>query len=355
VRFLSGPENDHRHTPTPAPSGAYEWWYFDALSKDGRYAVVAIFFLGSPMTPYYKEVVHAKHPDPMDWCGVFFTLHERAGETWKERAYAYNLYRDGEFGADRPTVTVGGSEMTYDGAGTWAVSINERGLWGGSVKAILSFSMRGSPPLLSPYGKGEEATRHTWACIAPSCQVRGRIGDTPFSGGGYHDHNFGILPFDEVNTWYWVYAPLDCTDGERRFCLLYYLPEMMSPRDGILLLLDADGNVLAEPDQASIRLSSPHSGRYGFNYCRSLEWSDAQDPDRQFSGKVNLLTSAGTFAEGSFYIRLPATVYAEETADGETVWSGRGEGMGEVFQPSRLCGPITSRAMWSRIRRRNQL
>jgi hypothetical protein len=355
VRVLSGPEKDHRHTPVPAPSGAYEWWYFDALSDDGRYSIVAIFFLGSPMTPYYKAVVDGKRPDPMDWCGVFFTLHEKVGTRWKERAYSYNLYREGEFHADRPEVTVGGSRMTYDGVGTWTVSINERGLWGGSVKANLRFTKKGMPLVLSSPGKDENKSRHTWVCVAPSCRVVGSIGDTSFEADGYHDHNFGLLPFDEVETWYWVYAPLDCSDGKSRLCLLYYLPDTMVIGDGVLLLLDEEGNMLSRPDQARITPASSHRGRYGFDYCRDLEWkNENRDPDRQFSGTVSLETSKGTFAEGSFYVRLPVIVSAKELSQGETIWSGCGEGMGEVFRPSRLCGPIASRAMWSRIRRRKR-
>ncbi len=355
MRVLFGPESDHRHTPNPAPSGAYEWWYFDALSEDGRCAVVAIFFLGSPMTPYYKAVVDGASPDPMDWCGVFFTLHEKVGEKWKERAYAYNLYRDGTFREDRPEVTVGVSRMTYDGKGSWTVVVDERGLWKGSVTAELTFTIEKAPPRLSPPGSADENIRHTWVCVAPSCHVQGRIGPAPFQGKGYHDHNFGLLPFEEIETWYWVYAPLECSDGKSRFCLLYFFPESMTPWDGVLLLLDEDGQALTKLNQAEIKLTSPHPGRYGFTYRQGLEWNNGgQDPDPRFAGAVSLKTSEGTFAEGPFYVRLPAGMYAEEAAEGKTVWSGRGEGIGEVFRPSRLCGPIASRAIWSRIRRRNR-
>ena len=55
MRILFGPQHDALHVD-PAHPGAYEWWYFDAVSDDGRWALVTIFFLGSPMSPYYKAV-----------------------------------------------------------------------------------------------------------------------------------------------------------------------------------------------------------------------------------------------------------------------------------------------------------
>ncbi|MES2462282.1 MAG: hypothetical protein V4671_16975 [Armatimonadota bacterium] len=355
MRILFGPEDDHRQTPFPAPPGAYEWWYFDALSSDGRYAVVAIFFLGSPMTPYYKAVVDGKKPDPMDWCGVFFTLHEKIGETWNERAYAYNLYRGGEFSAERPEADIGDSTMTFDGDETWTLSVQERGLWNQSVKAELRFSLKGAPLRLPAFGTEETEARHTWVCVAPLCRVQATIGGTTFQGQGYHDHNFGLLPYDEIETWYWVYAPLKCSDGKDRFCLLYYLPETMTPWDGVLLLLDDEGTVLTQPQETDIMLAGPRRGRYGFTYCRELEWkSGSGGTNPQFYGAARLKAFEGSFSEGPFYVRLPAHIHAAESSNGEVVWTGHGEGIGEVFRPFRLCGPIASRAMWSRIRRRNR-
>ena len=43
---------------------------------------------------------------------------------------------------------------------------------------------------------------------------------------------------------------------------------------------------------------------------------------------------------------------AAQTVGARMLWSGEGQGVGEFFEPARLCGPIVSRAMWSRIRRR---
>ena len=96
MRILFGSEHDARQIDPDLP-GAYEWWYFDAVSDDGNFVFVAIFFLGTPMSPYYKATANGQKPFPKDWCGVFVSLHEKKGGRWTERAYGYNLYRGGTF------------------------------------------------------------------------------------------------------------------------------------------------------------------------------------------------------------------------------------------------------------------
>ena len=33
--------------------GSYEWWYFDAMSADKKWAIVIIFYEGNPFSPAY--------------------------------------------------------------------------------------------------------------------------------------------------------------------------------------------------------------------------------------------------------------------------------------------------------------
>lgn len=360
MRILFGPENDHRHLPCPAPSGAYEWWYFDALSDDGRYAVVAIFFLGSPMTPYYKAVVDGKFPDPMDWCGVFFTLHEKVGEKWKERAYAYNLYQGGEFHADRPEVTVGSSRMTYDGAGTWSVSVSERGLWRSAVQAELRFEMPSVSRNRARTGSRNADSTHAWVCVAPVCALTARMQvnarSVSFSGDGYHDHNFGDLPLQEVAAWYWARTRLACDDGMARTAILYHLSAYSSPVPQVAaLIFDAKGEpVLFEENAVGVE-SAPLTNAYGLTHPTTVSaTSDTGAAGVVLSAAFSFL--GGTFSEGPFYRRLPVQISVSAGSMGlSPAWTGTGEGIGEIFVPSRLCGPIASRAIWSRIRRRNKL
>ncbi len=51
--------------------------------------------------------------------------------------------------------------------------------------------------------------------------------------------------------------------------------------------------------------------------------------------------------------RFPLAFRAACRQSEDTLWRGAGIGIGEFFRPDRLCGPIVTRAMWSRIRRRD--
>ena len=45
----------HDHCRFLDASGAYEWWYIDALSPDGEWGAVVIIFRGMPMSPDYLK------------------------------------------------------------------------------------------------------------------------------------------------------------------------------------------------------------------------------------------------------------------------------------------------------------
>jgi carotenoid 1,2-hydratase len=341
LRILFGPQDDHRHIDPDAPGG-YEWWYFDALSMDGRYALVAIFFLGSPMSPYYKAVVDGRQPLPRDWSGVFFALHEIVGGRWKERAYAYNLYREGDFGGPQPAVSLGTSKMRTAGwerSRQWQLEIDEPGLWRGRTRASLSFSTVGASPMGVAATQPDSA--HTWVCVAPDCKVEGTVmlasgEEIDFAGTGYHDHNFGQLPWSDAKIWYWGRAHFAETSAVKTAVLYHLVPPAASDTaQTTLLLYDQRGEPIALPSSVEVTLPRTVRNAYGFEHATLCEWQ---------GGGAALAVDHGIFAEGPFYRRLPVEI----TVGGDTAW-----GIGEVFQPARLCGPIASRAMWTRMRRRS--
>ena len=359
----------------PARPGAYEWWYFDALSDDGRWALVVIFFLGSPMSPYYKAVVDGKTPDPRDWCGVFVSLHERrppppammggpeADYRWRERAYAYNLYRGGVFSAARPEVAVGGSCLEADvgsdgGERCWRVCVDEPGLWRGRTRAEVTFraAAAGMPPALPPLGAREPDARHNWVCVAPRCAMDADVAlpggeRVAFHGAGYHDHNFGLLPFDDTRIWYWGRGHLRCDDGALRTAVFYQVEAPGGGAQGTLLVFGEDGTPLVASDAAQLRLSLPARNAYGMRHRKRVEVGE-QAAGGYLSGAFLLTTGRRAFSEGPFYRRLPLSLHLEQERGGHTLWRGEGIGIGEVFRPAGLCGPVASHAMWSRIRRR---
>lgn len=373
-----GPDHDGLHVD-PARPGAYEWWYFDALSDDDRYALVVIFFLGSPMSPYYKAVVNGKEPDPRDWCGVFVSLHEKQADRWAGRAYAYNLYRGGTFAEDGGEVAVGGSrvvrEETGESALTWRLTLDEPGLWFGRTRAEVTFTVQGAQPDRPPLG---EEDGHTWVCVAPVCRAEGVVNGIRFSGPGYHDHNFGQLPWADTDIWYWARASMveeGEAGGDTRSVVLYFTfpraPLNDCKPEVFAFVFDGSGNLLSLPETTrteparhrydgnafglrfepylkwSVRAADRRSGYYGMLFLREY----SEDGQGGHIGSRN----PGLFADGPFYRRVRAAIrvgHRTNTLHDRWLWGGVGYGIGEVFRPARLCGPIASRAMWTRIRRR---
>ncbi len=357
MQILFGPAHDARHIDPDAPNG-YEWWYFDAISDDGNYALVVIFFLGTPMSPYYKTVVDGKNPLPKDWCGVFVSLHERKpGKHWRERAYAYNLYRNGAFATDAPAVHVGGSTMrgeVVDGQWRWHLTLDEPGLWRGRTQAELTFTLLGEPLTLPPVAEadGVPVSDHHWVCVAPRCRVEGVVtaadGESiAFGGTGYHDHNFGTLPWHDVKSWFWARFHF-VEEQETRTAIFYEtnrIDKVDKQDEAVVLFFDQAGHVANGPG-GNLKARRWSQNVYGFEYGIAWDWTAADESE----GLVSFSRFRRQLSEGPFYIRFTSELARFDERDGVILSD---LGIGEVFQPSRLCGPIASRAMWTRMRRRS--
>ncbi len=367
LQLLFGETHDGRHIDVNAPGG-YEWWYFDALSDDKRYALVAIFFIGSPMSPYYKQCATGENPPAQDWCGVFYALHERPpGSTkWRERAYAYNLYRGGQWSDVNaaPRVQIGGSQFNTsreNDATHWRIELREPKLWSGEVGANFVFSQIPTAfPTVSAPASNADAD-HAWVCAAPLCDVSGTVSlsaqeTISFVGGGYHDHNFGRLPLRDTDIWYWGRAPLVCDDHKLRQAVFYHTVRRLSDEEfpqseTTWLTFEADGAEAPLLRENLPLLTGPTGNNYGMKHFDRAQFAHNVLGDNE-QWRVAFRPERGVFSEGPFYRRLPITITAQQKTVGHTAWSGVGEGIGEVFRPARLLGPIASRAVWSRLRRR---
>ena len=330
------------------------------------------------MSPYYKQAATKNAmPPARDWCGVFFALHEKPPrqKRWVERAYAYNLYQGGQWSevGSLPYVQIGGSQFTTtqnaDGA-AWNAKINERGLWRGEIAADLVFSQiptRFPPPLPPP----PPLTMNIHGCAPRRCVMPQGTVTLPdgksisFSGSGYHDHNFGQLPLSTTDIWYWGRAPLHCDDNQIRQAVFYHLINVGAST------YDEDGSATQttwltfEEDRKNendatpvppVRhnvpiLTDPTRNAYGLKHFDRVLLAHTMRSDTE-QWRVALRPKHGAFSEGPFYRRVPLTISAQQNILGQTAWTGRGEGIGEVFRPSRMLGPIASRAIFSRLRRR---
>lgn len=209
-------EDGLRDQPRP---GSLEWWYFDAHLEDGT-ALVVVFMtkptaasageispcIGAQLTLPNGEIINVWQPFPAsqfhasrDECNVHI------GPNWLRG----NLHHY-EFSVETPELSM---QLTFTG--------------------IL-------PP--ARIGTGEirlgEKDHFGWLVAVPRGTVQGTLtlrGQTrTVSGLGYHDHNWGSLPFEDfLQEWYWGRAYLG--DYTLIFAEIRARPEYGETRTSLLL------------------------------------------------------------------------------------------------------------------------
>ena len=131
-------------------------------------------------------------------------------------------------------------------------------------------------PALSPSeGAGGD---HFWLPAAPVVPRHGpdrlREAHNPgaetidFAGRGYHDHNWGTLPFDAgIRDWYWARVALD----DDRALIAYHVDYHRAPTPVSHLLLFDGGRLVRHDPQAQVRLGRPRLNVFGTAYASRLE------------------------------------------------------------------------------------
>ncbi len=197
----------------PVVPGGYAWWYVDALSDDGAYALTVIAFVGSVFSPYYAWAGRA---DPLDHCAVNVALYTPNGNRWsmtERRRHAV------ERSSDR--LAIGPSSLRWE-RGALSIAVNEIG-------APIPFPLRGAirvePTIVNREAHLlERAGRHFWRPIAPAARVEVAF-EKPalrWRGHGYFDCNAGDEPLEDAfSSWTWSRARIDkgaaiLYDAERR-------------------------------------------------------------------------------------------------------------------------------------------
>lgn len=211
-----------------AGAAAYEWWYFDALSADGRDVLVVIFLSNFLFSPRYNRAAaeSLRHPS------------HAATNTKRFPALAVSFYRDGrplfrainEYGPEDfesatswPECRIGESNfrLVENGpAALYELDINTRLRGRRRLQARLQWKMKegdfsrderetvkderetATNERVAETGERDAATKksvHHWNMVAPRCEVTGQLAllessgersfEQEFRGIGYHDHN----------------------------------------------------------------------------------------------------------------------------------------------------------------------
>ena len=196
----------------PQP-GSHEWWYFDAISADGRDALVIVWYAGLPFDPAYGVAAIRHEQQPDRYPAPKALDHAAIGLSWyrdgKTVAYALNAYRADAF-AHQPdpwSVAVGDSRVDRDGNG-YRLSVRTPAVDGKTpIRALLRFQPAGGTEA-HECDLGTADLPHLWSLVAADCRVEGRVavGDTAteFTGRGYHDHNAGAGEMSRtMRRWEW--------------------------------------------------------------------------------------------------------------------------------------------------------
>jgi carotenoid 1,2-hydratase len=222
--FASSIEADVWHPKTDPK--AYEWWYFDALSDDGREAVVIVFLDNFIFSPRYNQ---SRNSGVARFPAVSF-LYFRDGEPVYR---SVNEFPPEKFKAnpDTPGCHIGDSFFNVEtapyGSG-YIVSVNA--FLGRNKRIEATFEWLSIEADLAPDSFKFEIGSHCWNMVAPRSDVTGRISVYDrrgkqtdvrhFRGTGYHDHNIDNRWITEtVRDWHWGRAHFaDATAVFYRYC-----------------------------------------------------------------------------------------------------------------------------------------
>lgn len=248
--FISSVADDVWHSKSDAK--AYEWWYFDAMSDDGRDAVVIIFLDNFIFSPRYNRK-NAKDSTEIIPAIAFF--YYRDGKLLYR---AINEFASEDFtsSVEEPFCKIGTNYFDFKSAP-----------YGSGYFISIETQMRGNFRLRAQFEwltvegdfkqprQTDSKSSHNWNLVAPRADVSGKINVEnekgkevkfiQFRGTGYHDHNYDNrwLPAT-VQDWQWgrahfsdatavFYRYKECSDAPA-------VTKLITIRDGNLRERDAE-------------------------------------------------------------------------------------------------------------------
>lgn len=351
-RALSSIREDVWHSEKKA--GAYEWWYFDAVSDDGRETLVVIFLDGFIFSPRYNRAVkeymagsHGVHdgnaPQPGDFPALAVSLYRDGRLAWR----AINEYEPNEFVAEtsRPACRIGSNSFELDtatGENVYRLQLDCSLRGKRKLQASLAWTVEDGD-----FTSGDEAdarggvtSAHEWNLVAPRCRVKGTINivepnggrnEREWAGTGYHDHNLDTrwMPAT-IAEWQWGRAHFaDAT------AIFYRYREQENACITTRLYVVRGGELkMYEPQFVA---SKWRRHFFGLRYPRAIQISADADDGAQPSLRPTLRIKQHSIVDSSFfYLRFTgeaqldlgdgrlrlAVVVAEQLAPRALQWRG---------------------------------
>lgn len=179
------PWEDGRRTP-PGGDG-YEWWYLDGVSKDGTVIVVVFSDNWLPGTHTRRVTIDVTTPGQ------------------PTRKAAFTTPDPGAFAADRADVRLGRSRLEGD-LDRYAIHVDPGDAGGLGCALVLERRVPSYRPGTGVFGDGDAF--FAWVVPVPEGRLTGTVtidGKVlPFTGSGYHDHNWGnVPPWKLLRGWWW--------------------------------------------------------------------------------------------------------------------------------------------------------
>jgi carotenoid 1,2-hydratase len=175
----------------------YRWWYLDAVSDDGRHALVIIAFVGSVFSPYYYRARQQGPGVAEQHCAMNVALYGPAARWAMTERDAGAVERSAEH------FQVGPSRVHWDG-NRLVYTLRERCTpWGQALRGEVIAYPR------APCGldvRLDAGGRHAWHPWSPLADVEVRL-ESPalrWRGTAYLDANAGSEPLEAAfSTWDW--------------------------------------------------------------------------------------------------------------------------------------------------------
>lgn len=238
--------------------GGYVWWYLDALSDDGRHALVAIVFIGSVFSPYYARAraraaaTTGGLVDARQHVAINLALYRTDGGPGAR--WAMTERGAGALQRSANQLAIGPSQIHWDG-NSLLLQLDERAA---PIPRRLRGTVRLHPAAAgsTPPFNLDTAGQHQWWPIAPTARVEVDLQDPAWRwrGAAYLDSNRGALPLEaSFQHWQWARAAL----GGSQAAVVYGAQERSGAQTHLALQFDAGGG--ARPFNAPPLQPLPHS------------------------------------------------------------------------------------------------